>query len=218
VGEAPERGEGGRFLPRTPSAARSAERERLAETIKQLRGIEAQLSRLHEARERLGIRDKEFSLRAARQDLEEAKQRAPEILIARAMGEPFDPVQTVGHAEGLVEDAQRGLVEAVAADRLLADEIAVLEGRRVVAQLGRNDAITAVLHASPELAALRDRIEQTRQQLYAFSWICSAIGQQRLPRGLWDGVLWGSNGGHGEPWKAALMALEHDADAELPGA
>jgi hypothetical protein len=63
---------------------------------------------------------------------------------------------------------------------------------------------------------LGDRIARTRQQLHAFTWICRAIGSQRLPHGAWDGILWGPDTGQGEAWKAALAALEADADADLP--
>jgi hypothetical protein len=82
----PGRGEGGRFLPRTPVSERSPERARLAAEIEKLSGLEVQLKRLAEARERLDLRGKERAASAARHALDEARKRAPEVLVAKMMG------------------------------------------------------------------------------------------------------------------------------------
>jgi hypothetical protein len=130
--------------------------------------------------------------------------------------EPFDPASTVEHAEGLVDDARRDIDEATAADELIADEIRQVEQRREWSRPGLDDALSEVLRASPEVAALCARIETTRQQLYDFSWIASAIGRRRLPPNFWDGILWGSDRGAADQWRAAIARLETDPDAVLP--
>jgi hypothetical protein len=185
---------------------RTAERQQLAEKIQYLAALDRQLERLAVARSKLDLRDKEQAHAAARVALDEAKKRAPELLVKKMMGEEFEPALTVDHAQGQLEDAQRDLDEATAADGLLADEITQVEQRRSLAFHGRDTALAEVLRASPELEALCARIEQTRQQLYDFTWVLSAIGQRRLPRGVWDGILWGRDTGSGAPWKAALAA------------
>jgi hypothetical protein len=213
----PERGAGGRFLPRATAPERTPERQKLAAAIEYLSALDTQLKRLAEARSRLDLRGRESAHAAARQALDEARKRAPEALVAKMMGEAYDPAQTVDdHAQGLLEDAQRELDEATAADELLADEIKDVEGRRSVAQIGRDRALTEVLRTAPEIAELRERIDRARQQLHDSTWICAAIGMHRLPRIFWDGVLWGRDRGLGGPWKAAIAALEVDADAALP--
>jgi hypothetical protein len=97
---------GGRFLPRTPAPERTTERQKLAEAIEYLSALDRQLKRLAEARGRLGLRDKERAHATARRGLDEARQRAPEALVAKMMGEAYDSAQTVDHAQGLLEDTQ----------------------------------------------------------------------------------------------------------------
>jgi len=62
--------------------------------IEYLGSLDSQLGRLAEARSRLDLRGKEAALSAVRRALDEAKRRAPEILVAKAMGEPYDPAST----------------------------------------------------------------------------------------------------------------------------
>ena len=203
-------------MPRAPASQRTPERQRLAAAIDHLAALDRQLARLVEARERLGLHGKRQAYDAALRAVAEAKQRAPTVIIAKAMGETYDSAQTVEHAQGLLDDAQRDLDETAEADRLLADETRVIEQRRVIAFHGRNDALTAVLRAAPEVRALADSFVATREKLWAFSWIFAAVGRRALPDQVWDGVLWGKNVGQGDAWKAAIAALERDADAALP--
>jgi hypothetical protein len=195
---------------------RSAERQKLAERIAYLSALDRQLERLREARECLDLRGKERAHVAARHALDEARTRAPQFLVAKAMGEAYDAAQTVQHAASLLAAAERELDEAGEADALLVDEIRLVGERREVAFHARNAALTEVLRTAPEIAALGDRIERARRQLHNSTWICATIGMHRLPRNFWDGILWGPDRGSGEPWKAAIAALESDPDAELP--
>jgi hypothetical protein len=213
----PERGEGGRFLPRTAAPSRNPERQKLAEAIERLSALDGQLKRLAEARPRLDWGGKSRAVDAARAALAAAKERAPEVLVAKAMGEPFDPALTVEHAASLLADAERDLAEATEADKLLRDEITVVEERRERARNGRTDAVREVLRTAPEVVALCTRVEETRQRLHAATWALSAIGLGGLPAGYrWDGVLWGRDNGSGAPWRTAIAALERDPDAALP--
>jgi hypothetical protein len=196
---------------------RSAEREALAKAIAYLGGLDSQLGRLAEARSRLDLRGKEAALSAARRGLDEARKNAPAVIVARAMNEHFDPATTVDHAENALTAAQRDLDEASAADRVLADEIKVVEERREVAYLVRERAIDAVVQNSAEVRTFCARVEQTRQQLHDFSWTCSAIGLGRLPPGFhWDGTRSGPNNSAGASWRTAIEQLAIDADAMLP--
>jgi hypothetical protein len=195
---------------------RSPERQKLAAAIEHLGALNRQLGRLAESRGRLGLRDKERVLDSARRALDEVQQRAPATIVARALGEPYDPAATVEHAQQLLDAAQYDLAEAVTADRLLADETRGIEDRREVAYLARERAVAEVLRVSPEIAAVCARVSELREQLAAMSWVCSAISRG-LPPGAWDGILYGPDCGHGAPWKAAITALEQDADAALPG-
>jgi hypothetical protein len=196
---------------------RTAEREALAKAIAYLGGLDSQLGRLAEARARLDLRGKEDTLAIARRGLTEARENAPAVIVARAMNEPFDPATTVDHAENALTAAQRDLDETTAADRLLADEIKVVEERREVAYLARERAVDEVVKSSAEVRTFCARVERTRQQLHDFSWTCSAIGLGRLPPGFhWDGTRWGLDGGAGASWRTAIEQLAIDADAMLP--
>jgi hypothetical protein len=194
---------------------RSPERAKLAAAIEYLDALDNHLGRLAEARNRLGLRDKEFAVTSARAGIEEANKRAPQVLIAKAMGEPYDIVETVEHAQSRLGDAQRELDEAVAADAVLAAEITGIQGRRSLAELTRESALCDVLKNAPELAALAARYETAKQAVRDIAWTFSAIGIHRLPF-FWDGVCQGSNNGSGAPWKAAIAALQSDPDAALP--
>ena len=187
--------------------------------IEYLGSLDSQLGRLAEARSRLDLRGKEAALSAVRRALDEAKRRAPEILVAKAMGEPYDPALTETAAQGLLEAAERDLDQAITADKVLRDEIKLVEDRRSVAQIARDSAIDAVLRSAPEVAVLGDHYAAARQQMYDLTWVFSALGGQAALPGnfFWDGILWGLDRGAGRPWKAARAALEQDADAELPG-
>jgi hypothetical protein len=163
--------------------ARSAERARLSEAIARLSGLDRQLERLNEARSRLDQRGKEAALYAARRGFDEARKNAPATIVARALNEPYDLHATVDRAQELLEASQRDLDEARTADRLLADEIKIVEERREVAQHARDHAVAEVVKSSAEVAELCAKIEQTRQQLNDFNWVLSAIGLLRLPQG-----------------------------------
>jgi hypothetical protein len=194
---------------------RSPEREKLAQAITYLAALDRQLERLREARSRLDWGGRQLDHENARRGLDEARRRAPEVLVAKAMNEPYDQTATVEHQQGLVDDARRALDEAAAAAALLADEIKVVGERRELAYHARNRQLDEVVRASPEIATLRDRYEAARQRLQDFSWLFHAIGSQRLPF-YWDGMLHGSDNGSGQPWRAAIERLAIDADAELP--
>jgi hypothetical protein len=81
----------------------------------------------------------------------------------------------------------------------VAEEQAAEQGLQFAAHR-RDDAVTEVLRAAPEIAELADRIERTRQLLYDTTWICSAIGLRRLPFH-WDGVLWAATAARGRRGK-----------------
>jgi hypothetical protein len=202
-----------------PAPQRTAEREALAKAITHLGGLDRQLERLGEARSRIDRHGREDALAVARRGLDEARQRAPALLVAKAMGEPYDPALTETAAQGLLEAAERDLDQAITADKVLRDEIKLVEDRRSVAQIARDSAIDAVLRSAPEVAVLGDHYAAARQQMYDLTWVFSALGGQAALPGnfFWDGILWGLDRGAGRPWKAARAALEQDADAELPG-
>jgi hypothetical protein len=196
---------------------RSPERQKLAEAIEKLSAFDRQLERLAEARSRLDWGGKNRAVDAARAALVVAKERAPAVLIAKMMNEYYDSAQTVEHAQGLLEDAERDLAEATAAGELLRDEIQVVEQRRERARHERTDAARAVLRTAPEVAALCARVDQTRQLLRDLAWALSAIGLSGLPAGYhWNGMLEGRDPGAGAPWRVAVVALETDPDAALP--
>ena len=77
-----------------PAPQRTAEREALAKAITHLGGLDRQLERLGEARSRIDRHGREDALAVARRGLDEARQRAPALLVAKAMGEPYDPAST----------------------------------------------------------------------------------------------------------------------------
>jgi hypothetical protein len=100
---------------------------------------------------------------------------------------------------------------------LLTAEIELVEGRRSVAKIGRDAALRAVLLASSETAALWGRFQQARQKVRDLSWELSAVHIFLQPPFHWDGRLEDRDAGQGDAWKAAISALETDADAALPG-
>jgi hypothetical protein len=70
---------------------RAIVRQKLAEAIDRLSALEVQLRRLDEALSRLDWGSKRRAQEAASTALAGAKERAPEVLVAKTMGETVDP-------------------------------------------------------------------------------------------------------------------------------
>jgi len=216
----PERGEGGRFLPRAEAPQRSQERQRLAEAIEHLGAARRRLARAREAFTRLNLygpdspdRVKERAERA----LAEARERAPHLMVAQLLGDSPEPALSVEAAEEALRVAAQAAEAAARAWALLEEEQRVAEQAIELAVVRRDRALCEVLQASPEITALWDRFQAARQNVRDIAWCLSAVGIHRLPSSFrWDGLLEGVDRGHGAPWKAAIAALEQDPDAPLP--
>ena len=198
----PERGEGGRFLPRAEAPQRSQERQRLAEAIEHLGAARRRLARARDAFTRLNLygpdspdRVKERAERA----LAEAKERAPRMMVEQLLGTAT--AEAAARARALLEEEQR-----------------VAEADISEAAIRRDVALSAVVQSSAELAAVCDRFRAAQQSFWDMTWLLSAVGVHRLPQAFrsWDGVRHGIDRGAGKPWRTAITTLEVDPDAALP--
>jgi hypothetical protein len=191
----------------------------LAQAIADHARATARLERVKEARSRLDLYGPDSPTRVkdrAERDLAAARARAPQTIVSRLLGTQTEGGLSVEDAEQALAAATRAADEATEARRLLDEEAAAAERAVEFEFYRRRAALTEVVRTSPQIVELADRIQQARQALHDFTWVCRAIGLQRLPYGAWDGVLRGSDTGQGDAWKAALAALEADADADLP--
>ena len=219
----PERGEGGRFLPRAEAPQRSQERQRLAEAIEHLGAARRRLARAREAFTRLNLygpdspdRVKERAERA----LAEAKERAPRMMVEQLLGTATAEAElSVEAAEETLRVATQAAEAAARARALLEEEQRVAEADISEAAIRRDVALSAVVQSSAELAAVCDRFRAAQQSFWDMTWLLSAVGVHRLPQAFrsWDGVRHGVDRGAGKPWRAAITALEVDPDAALPG-
>jgi len=196
----------------TPSPERAA---LLAEIAKHKAAV-AEHERIQAAQRRL---EEEFferlqpAVREAMDRLQEAKRARPALLVAVALGETTHGPD-ITEAERLLADAQRKVAEGREARRLVED---AAERARVAVSIARSDldaAVTAVVSASPELAALRDSYESALQRL------AEAVGALKTAghRPQWPPALDQKAAFEPSPeWAAALAALRESADTQLPG-
>ena len=110
----PERGAGGRFLPRATPSERTPERQRLAEAIEHHDRAIGRLARVREAFGRLRLDEAGASHEKARaeQDLAAIQERAPRMLVARLLGGQTEDAGAVEAAEAALATATRAVEDA----------------------------------------------------------------------------------------------------------
>jgi hypothetical protein len=195
------------------------------------RHAEASAWRDHVAEAQRRLDDDYFDRRqpavaAAEKALVEAQERAPEALVALALGEAVPDAPSVAEAEAALAEAERKLVECRAARTLLDEEapraqVSVDQGRFAV-----DVAVAAAVAADPARAALREEfVRAARRALRCAMSLRSSglvmggaeahglrfiITDAAAPVGA--RAFWPDAG-----WIVALAALRDDADAPLPG-
>jgi hypothetical protein len=194
----------------------TAKRQQLAQAIGRLKTAEAERERVEEALGRLTdqfFEDLQPQLRLTMDWLAEARRGRPGALVAMALGDAAPPGLAIADAEAKVAAAEKTVAENREARKLLEAEA---ERRRValaLAQADLDDAITAVVAASPEVEALRTEFEATRQHLSHIIGALKAAGQ----RSQWPIALDAEAFAPNSEWAMALAALRTDAGAQLPG-
>lgn len=229
--------------PRTPPAV-SPEREALAAAI-----AVAQERRQRIAAATSAVASAVDADRAARRRQEEAeagvsdaRTAATAYAIAVARGNAGPPPVTVAEARSDLQTASDVAASAREARVALEAELADAQRWRDIPDMNVADAAAAVLAASPEVAALVQRVARAQRDLVdcgsALSWLASrkaavperrdewgmpvhtpateAVARLRSPPETWAALLTDGSIPGASPWAAALAALLVDADAALP--
>jgi len=200
---------------------RSPERERLAVAIERYNAATLAVDRVAAAqREAAAARTDTFlAVERAEVALNDARESAPLRRTRQLIGEADDGSLTVPEAERALIEARAAYEAAIQDAQLLAQAATEAEQRAGYARGNRNAAIEEVLQASAALAALFAQLEAARVRA---DEIVGALRVLRLTQRQ-TSVLYvvrpqpRDDGPAAQRWRAALAALESDADAELPG-
>jgi hypothetical protein len=199
--------------------ARTPEREGLAEVIARRTALRADLAELNEAAGRafdMRVAARR-ALAAAEAGLAEAK-RAESANLVRSFIECDDAAMVrVQKANDAIEKAAAELAHAQKIGDAIDGEIRDLRSRDEMAKLSLNDAVRKVIATDPATRAL---LAEFKKQLRDLTGLRRAIEfiESSLPPDLrsWRSAEpWPELPGDA-PWRAALAALEHEADASLP--
>jgi len=207
---------------RSVPAERTPERIKLAAEIERHTTAAERLQRTRDACE--AIFAKCLAATAARDRAEaalaEARDAAPAELIAHLVGDAATP--------RAVEDAEAALAAAIADDvqvhrnqAALQDELRRAETAAQMAKSFRDEALNAVVAASPAVTALLAEHAATRDRLDELTLILDdVIGPVRLPN-LWAARVIPDRTAtslavSAAPWRTAIAALATDPDAALP--
>jgi len=203
--------------------ARSPERERLAVAIERVVGLEGYLARVNSADTWAEIAKARRAADAADHKLAEARADEPRRLANRLINGVDDGTITVELAEDDLKAANDQLTLARRTQQAVMEQAGVIEKDLSFARMTRNEAIAQVVATSPAIAKLLAENAAARKRVRELAAIFGVIGPGRLalPAGrAWDIRVdrdLGDFGGAVAPWQAALVALESDADAQLPG-
>jgi hypothetical protein len=214
-----------------PAPPRSPERQALSRAIEHHADAIFQHERVTDALSKIDehVFDLQPAVRRAREVVDQALRLAPELLVARTLGEPPDPDQpTVADAEAALKEADRALIDARSARTMLRDELRDREYQVEQAKRALDAAVKAVVASDPaKLAVMREYFASGRRALRLARIIRTfgdiAVGVSDDESGLHfrvgDRSALGNMGIMYRPepaWTAALAALREDPDAELP--
>jgi chromosome segregation ATPase len=198
---------------------RTPERERLAEVIARRTALRADLAKLNEAAARAltMVGDARRRAEAAEAGLAEAKKAEAETLVSAFVAGDDAAMARVQKANDAIEKAAAELARAQKIRDAIGGEIRDLRSRDEMAKLSLDDAVRKVIATDPATRAL---LAEFKNQLRNMTDLRRAIEfiESSLPPDLraWRSAEpWPELPGDA-PWRAALAALEHEADALLP--
>jgi hypothetical protein len=208
---------------------RSPERQRLADAIERHTAALQNHDRVTEAERKLTDEYFDVLLPAvteAEERLAEARERAPEALVAAALGEPAPEGPSVAEAEAALAEAGRRAAECRAARALLAAETQRAEAAVNGARFGLDTALPRAVSADLARAALLAEFRRAARRALR---IARAIQTSGLRLGGIEAhgmradigeavVAVGQRAFRDDPeWLAAIANLRQDPDAALPG-
>jgi hypothetical protein len=200
--------------PLRPAPVRPAERQRLADAVEKLVGVDKEVARLREAQEKVGSIGRAI---IHREELEEklAEARSGEadwtvkVLLGEAKGTGPLVALVEQVAEAKAEEERRRDVH-----QILNRRIDAAEADRRFAAGNVQAAVIAVIASSTEVAALLARHGEQSRELIATEMMINAVGVAVPFRG--RPVAENGRLPQIAAWRAAYAALASDPDAALP--
>lgn len=209
---------------------RSPERQRLAEAIERVTGIEAAIADVAAAHLRTGdASELDAAIRDAERDIAGAHAREPARLVDEALGRPVSSLPSIGDAEAKLTELRDEAERRRSVRQLLRQEEATLDTRLSYAVRSRNEAIAAVLATDPaitnlfaELIAARATVARIENAFHALNGAPALRDLASVPS---DWSRWDRLEARNAPelvdavaaWSAAPGLLATDPDAALPG-
>jgi hypothetical protein len=209
-----------------PAPHPTEERQRLAAAIDRLAAAQARVDRIAAAQTKAAAlaHDKFREIEAAEAALAEARLTEPHRLVSRLLGDDPDPGPAAADVARTLNDAQAARNALATARDTLTAERQEADFSLGFARQNRDEAAAAVLRASPGVAALLDDLKATRARFASLRLALTWLAQQRIlddRQALAFGDTWVEGWQPGLPvlpvWQAAVLALQSDAYATLPG-
>jgi hypothetical protein len=209
--------------PSTPTPARSAERQRLAEAIERLSEARADLARLAAARAKTPQPwQVSGEVEAARAALDEARADEPERLVGQLLGEEAHGADPVAVANAALREAEAKLTRSREVRSLLDERERAATSALEAAEGAVRTARAAVLQADPAVVALLAGHREAQRRAAEIAASLGHVGATGIPHAHrhWDDQrheFATRDLSAAATWAAAVAALATDPDAPLPG-
>jgi hypothetical protein len=198
----------------TLAQTRSPEREALAEAIRRRSAATARIERLTEAAEGHSVWQAREAVEEAEAALKEARKREPQALVAKVLGDPCGP--SVQAALDALTGAKAALDLAEKTRDALDGQLQAAEAELGSANSALKKRIAEVVHSEGAASAVLAEYVEARREVARLHEILSLLSSRNCLPAYWDTTVYYPPTNAEAPWRAALAALENDADAELP--
>jgi hypothetical protein len=137
------------------------------------------------------------------------------MLVARLLGDPSSGT-TVVEAEFALTEARAALDCAQQTRDALDGQCRAAESELGWAKSALRVAIARVVHSKGTANAVQTQYVEARREVERLREILTLLSARNSLPAYWDGVRFYPPPNADAPWRAALEALESDADATLP--
>jgi hypothetical protein len=208
---------------RPPAQPRTPERDHLAAAIASREETSGLLLRIRDAREAQWPRlaAAEQSLSEAEKALREQREDQPRQLAAVALGEATHT--GLATAQDLYDARRRELDQAQLLSRALGEREQIAEDDLRAANDAIKQAITTVLVTDPSTLALVTEMTAVKNRMAILTTIAELLPLQAIPDeanfsvNRFDDARLSWLDAESTPWSKAIVALQDDPDATLPG-
>jgi hypothetical protein len=188
----------------------------LAEVIRRHGAVADRLTRINTALEEISVWSANEAVERAETTLKDARTRQQKTLVAKLLGDPSSPGPTVEEAEQALVDARGTLVTAQRTRDALESQQRAAESTLGWAKSGLRDSIARVVHSEGAASAVLAQYLEARREVARIHEVLSLLAARNCLPAYWDTHVHYPPTNAEAPWRAALAALESDADAELP--